>query len=106
MKTITLTEAQRALLKDRLTDVRDENGAIDVDIVIDHLLTINVQGWVETEGYTEDDPYTGTGGYVETYRQAGVHLTAIRFDLEACDNETCNVDERTTREIENYLNAA
>lgn len=107
MKTITLTKAQRALLKDRLTEVRDgENGEFDLDIVIDYLLTVNVQGWVETDGYVEDDYFNGTGGYVETYRAASVHLTAIVFDLDAGENETCNVDETTINEIDNYLNAA
>ena len=107
MKKVTLTKAQRELLKDRLTEVRDgQNGEFDLDIVIDYLLTINVQGWVETDGYVEDDYYNGTGGYVETYRQADVHLTAIVFDIENCDNEACLVDEKTEREISNYLNAA
>lgn len=106
MKTITLTRAQRDLLKDRLADVRDENGQFDIDIVIDSLLTINVQGCVETDGYVEDDYLSGTGGYVETYRQADVHLTAIVFDLDELVNETCQVDEVTAKEIGNYLNAA
>ena len=94
------------MLKDRLADVRDTDGKFDVDVVIDYLLTVNVQGWVEVDGYVEDDYYNGTGGYVETYRQADVHLTAIVFNLDECSNEACEVDDVTTREIENYLNAA
>lgn len=106
MRTITLTDGQIAKLKSALTETRDTDGDFDIDVVIDHLLTVNVQGWLETDGYTEDDYYRGTGAWVETYRTAQVTLTAIVFNIESCDNETCNVDERTEREIEKYLNAA
>lgn len=107
METITLTAQQINVLTDELDDIRNENGSFDIDIEIDDSLTINAAGYVETDGYIEDDYHcgymNGTGAYVETYRSASVELKATVYDGD--DNATeYNVDAGSVRAVEEYLN--
>lgn len=100
MKRIELNEEQREAIKSKLRDVHDESGDFDVDVIFDDY-NVNVSGWVELDGYTEDDYFNGTGAWVETYREASVEIKVI--DDEG--NEYA-ADRDTENEIYNYLNVA
>lgn len=100
MKRIELNEEQREAIKSKLQDVHDESGDFDVDVIFDDY-NVNVSGWVELDGYTEDDYFNGTGAWIETYREASVEIKVI--DDEG--NEYA-ADRDTENEIYNYLNAA
>ena len=104
MKNIELTDEQRAIIMAALAEVHDEDGRFDIDIELD-TITINAQGWVETDGYIEDDYHcgymNGTGAWVETYRAASVDLTA--YDEDGNEYE---IDKESNTIIEKYLNAA
>ena len=100
MKKIELTGEQRAMIMAALAEVHDEDGRFDIDIELD-TITINAQGCIEIDGYTEDDYMNGTGAWIETYRAASVDLTAYDDDGNefVIDNESNDI-------ITQYLNAA
>ena len=102
MKTIELTQEQRSKVLSALDGIED--GSFDIDIELDETITINAKGWLETDGYIEDDYHcgymNGTGAYVETYRNASIELTAQVYDEDTDNIEECAV----TREFEDYCN--
>lgn len=99
MRTIELSKEQREKVINALAAVHDENGRFDIDIELDDALTLNAKGWLELDGYKEDD-YFGTGAWVETYRSASVELTAFDEDGEV------EIGIEIENEIYKYLNAA
>ena len=104
MKKIELTGEQRDKIMSELAEVHGEDGRFDIDIELD-AFTINAQGWVEIDGYIEDDSVcgymNGTGAWIETYRAASVELTAYDEDGNAYE-----VDKESYNIIDKYLNAA
>ena len=104
MKRIELSEDQREAIKSELQNIRDESGNFNIDIELDDI-TVNVCGWIELDGYTEDDYHcgymNGTGAWIETHREASVTIKVIDED----GNEY-TADRDTENEIYNYLNAA
>lgn len=101
MRTIELSKEQREKVINALAAVHDENGRFDIDIELDDALTLNAKGWLELDGYLEDDYYNGTGAYIETHRSASVTLTA--YDEEG---EQIGLDSESYNIIHKYLNAA
>ena len=101
MRTIELSKEQREKVINALAAVHDENGRFDIDIELDDALTLNAKGWLELDGYLEDDYYNGTGAYIATHRSASVTLTAYNEEGEqiGLDSESYNI-------IHKYLNAA
>lgn len=100
MRRIELSEEQREAIKSALQDVRDESGNFDIDVDLEEYVA-TVSGWVELDGYTEDDYFNGTGAWIETYREASV---TIKMTDE--DGNEYGVDSDTENEIYNYLNVA
>ena len=98
MRRIELTEEQREEIKSALQDVHDESGnfCIEVDLE-DYVATVS--GWVELDGYTEDDYFNGTGAWIETHRVASVHNITLTDE----DGKEYAVDRDSEYEIENYL---
>lgn len=109
MEKITLTEAQKAQIIERLASYHDSTDTFDFEIEFaDDDLLVNVKGFVETHEYCEDD-YTcgygnGTGAWVEDYRNAGVELTGQKYD--PATDEYVDVEIDDDGDAENYLNAA
>ena len=72
MKKIELSEEHREAIKSALQDVRDESGNFNIDVELDEYIA-TVSGWIEIDGYTEDDYHcgymNGTGAWVETHRR-------------------------------------
>lgn len=110
MRTIELTREQRDRVLVALADIRDEGGGFDIDIAIDERLTVNARGWLELDGYVEDDYrcgyMNGTGAYVETLREASVGLTARIYDEDSGSEEEAAVPADFEKECEDFLNAA
>lgn len=104
MKKIELSEEQREAIKSALQDVRDESGNFNIDVELDEYIA-TVSGWIEIDGYTEDDYHcgymNGTGAWIETHREASV---GIKLTDE--DGNEYGVDSDTENEIYNYLNVA
>ena len=104
MRTIELNKEQRDKIMSELAEVHGEDGRFDIDIELD-TITIKAQGWVEIDGYIEDDYHcgymNGTGAWIETYRAASVDLTA--YDEDGNEYE---VDKESNNIIDKYLNAA
>lgn len=100
MRTIELSKEQREKVINALAAVHDENGRFDIDIELDDALTLNAKGWLELDGYLEDDYYNGTGAYIETHRSASVEVKAFDEDGEV------EIDIEIENEIYKYLNAA
>ena len=102
MKKIELTGEQRDEIMSALAEIHNEDGRFDIDIELD-TITINAQGWVEIDGYIEDDGVcgymNGTGAWIETYRAASVELTA--YDEDGNEYE---VDDESNNAIDKYLN--
>lgn len=98
MKRIELTEEQVESIKHALMGIREESRDFDIDIEIDDCNIANISGWVELDGYSEDDYYSGTGGWVETHREVSVDITII----DEFGNEH-SVDRDSENEIYNYL---
>ncbi len=102
MKRIELTDEQREEIKSALQDVHDNSGNFCIEVELgDYIATVS--GWVELDGYTEDDYHcgymNGTGAWVETYRDASV---SIKLTDE--DGNEYAVDKETENCIYNYLN--
>ena len=102
MKKVQLTDEQTETIKNELREIHDVGGNFDIDVELDDL-TVNVSGWIELDGYTEDDYHcgymNGTGAWVETHRDASVTIKVI----DEYGNEH-QVDRQTENEIYNYLN--
>lgn len=98
MRRIELTEDQRDEIKSALQDVHDNSGnfCIEVDLG-DYIATVS--GWVELGGYTDDDYFNGTGAWIETYRDASVHIITLTDE----DGNEYAADRETENEIYNYL---
>lgn len=106
MTQIELTKAQLDMLKNELAEVSCTGGKFDIDVVMGDDLNVNASGWVEIDGYREDDYQSGTGAFVETYRNAHVELKGWAYDhLEEEDVEV-EIGTDSTKIIENFLNAA
>lgn len=97
MRRIELTEEQREEIKSSLQDAHDESGSFNIQVDLEDYVA-QVVGFVEIDGYTEDDYFNGTGAWVETYRDASVFITLIDED----GNEYI-VDRESQDEIYNYL---
>lgn len=97
MRRIELTEEQRDEIKSALQDVHDESGSFNIQVDLEDYVA-TVSGWVELDGYTEDDYFNGTGAWVETYRDASVFIT-----LTDEDGNEYLVDRESQDEIYNYL---
>lgn len=105
MKTIELSESQKKQVLHALQDIYFEGGTIDMLIEFeqgDNDIVVEAEGWVDIDGYTEDDFHCGymkgTGGWIETSREADITLTAIDEK-----GERYHIDSTFAK---NYLNAA
>ena len=105
MKQITLTKEQLETIKDRLSAAHDESDTFSVEIEFDGL-TIVADGYVEIQGYVEDNYLNGTGGFVETYRSASVQLTGWAFDHLTEEENEVEIAPESVNVIDKYLNAA
>lgn len=107
MKTITLTSGQMQKVYDALDNVED--GSFDLEISIDETLTVFATGWLETDGYVEDDNHcgymNGTGAYVETYRSASVELSATLYDEDG-NEEDVAISAEQEKQADRHLNTA
>jgi hypothetical protein len=97
MRRIELTEEQREEIKSSLQGAHDESGSFNIQVDLEDYVA-EVVGFVEIDGYTEDDYFNGTGAWVETYRDASVFITLI----DEGGNEYI-VDQESQDEIYNYL---
>lgn len=104
MKRIELTDEQREEIKSALQEVHDESGNFSIDVDLEEYV-VSVSGWIELDGYTEDDYHcgymNGTGAWIETHREASVDIK-----LTDEDGNEYAADRETENEIYNYLNAA
>ena len=104
MKKIELTGEQREKVMSALAEIHDADGRFDIDIELD-TITINAQGFIEIDGYIEDDYHcgyqNGTGAWIETNRAASVELTA--YDEDGNEYE---IDNESNNIIDKFLNAA
>ena len=101
MRKIKLTEAQKARIIERLSEYHDGNHDFEFEEDFeDEGLIVNVKGWVETSEHQEDDYESGTGGWVEDYRNANVRLTGWLTKAE----EEVEIDDNG--EAMKYMNAA
>lgn len=111
MRTIILTDEQMQEVYNALDDVEDGNFETEVEIELENdvMLIITATGWLETDGYVEDDYYcgymNGTGAYVETYRNATVELTATIYDEDG-DEIECVLDSQHEHDADRYLNTS
>lgn len=107
MKTIELTKEQFDKVIEALDDVQD--GSFDLEIEIDETLTVFATGWLETDGYVEDDfrcgYMNGTGAYVETYRSASVELSATLYDEDG-NEENVAISAEQEKQADRHLNTA
>ena len=78
MKEYKLTPEQNAEIRDYLDKT---DGAINKEFVFGDL-TVVVDGYIESRGYYEDDYFSGTGAWVETYRNENINITAFDVDGE------------------------
>jgi hypothetical protein len=103
MKKITLSEAQKREIMSKLAEVHNTTGKFGVQIDMDNY-TFIIDGWVEIDGYVEDDYFNGTGAFVETYRNAKVTITGWLYN--PYNNHVEDLEIEDVKEFENYLNAA
>jgi len=106
MKTVELTQLQVDRVISNLAEEHDTKGRFVVDIKVDDSLEVTAEGWVDIDGYVEDDYYNGTGAFVETYRKADVKLTGWHYNHETDDEEEVEISEVSVKKIHDYLNAA
>ena len=99
MKTIELTQEQKNEILNHLIDV---NGEFDIDVFVSDDIRINLTGYVYTDGYYEDDYFSGTGAYVETSRTADVVVNAYVGE----DEEWRDVGSEFDRECYDAIQAA
>ena len=69
------------IISDAILDAATESeGYFDIEIE-DGENTINVRGYYETDGYCEDDYFSGTGAWVTTYCNVSIiEVTAYNED--------------------------
>jgi len=79
MKEYTLTPEQNAEIQRYIDNA--PNGGFDKEFDFGNLFVV-VSGYIESDGYREDDYFNGTGAYVETRREVNVTLTAYDEDGE------------------------
>lgn len=107
MKTIELTKEQFDKVIEALDDVQD--GSFDLEIEIDETLTVFATGWLDTDGYVEDDFHcgymNGTGAYVETYRSASVELSATLYDEDGNEKDVA-ISAEQEKQADRHLNTA
>ena len=106
MTQITLSNEQLATIKDKLAQAHNENDAFSVEIDLGDGLSIVADGWVEIDGYTEDDYHRGTGAFVETFRSASVQLTGWAYDHLTEEENEVEIAPESVKVIDEYLNAA
>lgn len=106
MTLIELTEAQMDKILNELADVRDVNDRFSIEVAVDDSLTVTAKGFVEIDGYREDDYERGTGAFVETYRRAHVELTGWCYDHVSEEDVEVVIGGDSTARIERFLNAA
>lgn len=98
MRRIELTDEQREGIKSALQDVHDESGNFCIEVELgDYIATVS--GWVELNGYPDDDYFDGTGAWIETYRDASVHNITLTDE----DGNEYAADRESENEIYNYL---
>ena len=74
MRTITLTDEQREQVLKKLIEWRQDE---DIDCIVElDDMEVTVTGHLEIDSYCEDDYYTGTGAWIETYRSANIDISA------------------------------
>lgn len=111
MRTITLTDEQMQEVYNALDDVEDGNFETEVEIELENdvMLIITATGWLETDGYVEDDYHcgymNGTGAYVETYRSASVELSATLYDEDG-NEEDVAISAEQEKQADRHLNTA
>lgn len=105
MRTIELTKEQVDAINCKLAEVHDTDGNFNIDIDIDEL-SITAEGFVEIDGYVEDDYYNGTGAYVETHRSASVTLSGWCYNPFNEEVEEVEIAKESVKKVEKYLNAA
>ena len=98
MARVELNEEQRESIKSALQSAHDDGGNFNVDVEIGEYIA-TVSGWVELDGYVEDDYFNGTGAWVETNREVSVEIT-----ITDEDGKEYKADRDTEYEIYNYLN--
>lgn len=98
MARIELNEEQRESIKAALQSAHDDGGNFNVDVEIGEYIA-TVSGWVELDGYVEDDYFNGTGALIETSREVSVEIT-----ITDEDGKEYKADRDTEYEIYNYLN--
>jgi len=98
MRQIELTREQREQVMNALAKVHDREGDFDIDIDLGDLM-VNASGYIDIDGYVEDDYMNGTGAWVETFRYASVEIYAY-------DEEGELVIGHLRDEVVDYLNAA
>ena len=106
MRTIELTQAQVDTIISKLAEVHDSSDNFSVEIDVDDELTVTAEGFVEIDGYVEDDYYNGTGAFVETYRNASVTLTGWTYNQATDDDEEVAIGSESEKKVCDYLNAA
>ncbi len=103
MDSLTLTQDQMSKVLDELNGIG--TGSFDIEIEIDDTLTVQATGWLEIDGYVEDDYFSGTGAFVETYRAANIELTAQVYDEETNEVTDYQLDKTQEQQAERYLQA-
>ncbi len=63
-------------------------------------LAFKLTSYIESRGYREDDYFSGTGAWVETYRDAWIDINIV----DEYGNDYA-IDKEIEKEIENYLNS-
>ena len=108
MATLKLTVVQMSNLLDELDKLSD--GSFDIEIEVDSHTTVYAVGWLETDGYVEDDAHcgymNGTGAWVETYRAASISLSATVFDDDGDVVGEYDIDRDQEKQVERHMNAA
>ena len=109
MRTIELTQAQVDAICNKLAEVHDTSDSFNIDIDIDEL-SVTAEGYVELDGYVEDDHHcgymNGTGAYIETYRNANVTLTGLVYNPFNEEVEEVEIASESVKKVYDYLNAA
>lgn len=79
MKEYTLTPEQNAEIKSYVDSLG--KGSFDKEFDFGRIL-VEVSGYVDSDGYREDDYFSGTGAWVETRREVTMNLSAYDEDGE------------------------
>jgi hypothetical protein len=97
MKNYILNAKQTEMVKDALREIHEQEGEFDIDVCIDNI-TVTLTGDITIDGHVDDDYFTGTGAWVEDYRDAHVEVKV--------SDEYCNfyAADDTERMAEKYLN--